>query len=133
MNDLDKEKGLPESEVGKPCPRIAELEGSENDPRLVQHDVGWSKEQYCTLAESMNEGLAMIDKSMQITYVNSQLCEMVGYSQDELIGSSATDFHIMTAQKIIEEQIFRVGDKALVNPHVRGITIGDTVGKPLMS
>lgn len=39
-----------------------------------------------TLVESMTEGLLQIDNEDRIQFVNKCLCEMVGYSEDELIG-----------------------------------------------
>jgi PAS domain S-box-containing protein len=45
-----------------------------------------SEEHHRTLIETMSEGMAMIDKSGVITFVNNQFCTMTGYRRDELIG-----------------------------------------------
>jgi PAS domain S-box-containing protein len=45
-----------------------------------------SEEHHRTLIETMSEGMAMIDKSSIITFVNNQFCTMTGYRKDELIG-----------------------------------------------
>jgi len=46
------------------------------------------EEQYRTLVETMNDGLAIRSKDGLPIYVNDRLCEMTGYYRDELIGHS---------------------------------------------
>ena len=45
-----------------------------------------SEERYRMLVETMNDGLAAQDIDGIFTYVNDRLCEMLGFSRDELIG-----------------------------------------------
>jgi len=45
-----------------------------------------SEEHHRTLIETMSEGMAMLDKSGIITFVNNQFCTMTGYRRDELVG-----------------------------------------------
>jgi PAS domain S-box-containing protein len=59
------------------------------------------------LAEAINDGLAMIDEHMQITYANHRFCEIIGYSRDEVIGHSASDFLTEADKKIVTEQVAR--------------------------
>lgn len=56
-----------------------------------------SETRYRTLVEGMNEGLIVVDRSDQIQFINRQLCEMLGYEPDELIGRSAK-LLVMTEQ-----------------------------------
>jgi len=49
------------------------------------------EERYRTLVETMNDGLAVIGNDFIITYANDRLCEMTGYSEDEIIGHSAME------------------------------------------
>jgi len=105
MKDRDKEKELPGSKVGQLCQRISELAGRESGPELAQEDCPGGEEQYCTLAEAINDGLAMIDENMRITFANNRFCEIIGYSRDEVIGRLASDFQTEAGRKILEEQI----------------------------
>jgi len=50
------------------------------------------EEQFQSLVETMSDGLAVRDEAGLLTYVNGKLCEMLGYSWDEIIGRPVTDF-----------------------------------------
>jgi PAS domain S-box-containing protein len=64
-----------------------------------------SEQRYRELVETMNEGLAVIDKSMRITFVNEKFSQILGYDRHEMIGRSALDFHDEPNQEIFQEQI----------------------------
>ncbi len=51
-----------------------------------------SEKKYRQLVESMNEGLVILDKKGVISFVNSRLCHMFGYSEEEVLGHSPVDF-----------------------------------------
>jgi PAS domain S-box-containing protein len=91
------------------CQRLAELEGVarqlEIDPEKLPEEA-----QHCTLAETINDGLAMIDENMRFIYVNNRFCEIMGYSRDEIIGRSAFDFLTEADKKIVTEQIAKRKD-----------------------
>ena len=57
------------------------------------------------LVETMNEGLAAQDENYCLTYVNDKLCEMLGYSRDELLGHPLTDFFDMAQRKVWLDQM----------------------------
>lgn len=56
------------------------------------------------LVETMAEGLLIDDLDRHIGYVNSRLCEMLGYSREELIGHRFAEFLSPCQQQILEEQ-----------------------------
>ncbi|MFH1883768.1 MAG: PAS domain S-box protein, partial [Planctomycetota bacterium] len=64
-----------------------------------------SEEHYRMLAETMNDGLGQMDENGRYVYVNNKFGEMFGYSPDEIVGRSWTDFFDEDAQKIINEQL----------------------------
>jgi len=47
-----------------------------------------SEERYRSLVEMMNDGMARLDENGRATFVNRTLCEMSGYSKEELLGQS---------------------------------------------
>lgn len=50
-----------------------------------------SEELYRLLVETMNDGLGMQDTGGRFTYVNHKLCEMTGFSREDLIGKTMAD------------------------------------------
>ncbi|MEW6347704.1 MAG: PAS domain S-box protein [Thermodesulfobacteriota bacterium] len=49
-----------------------------------------SEEKYRLLLETMNEGFVIVNEKRRIEYVNNRLCEMLGYSFDELVGKASS-------------------------------------------
>ncbi len=47
-----------------------------------------SEARFRSIVETANEGICMVDKKLIIKYVNSKICEMTGFSQDEMTGRS---------------------------------------------
>ena len=66
-----------------------------------------SEEKYRMLVETMNDGLAIGDENSVFVYVNNRFCDMLGYSDDELIGRSPTQFLDRINRSILEDQIER--------------------------
>lgn len=56
------------------------------------------------LVETMNDGLGMQDDDGRITFVNQRLCEILGYSKEELIGRPIADCLDAANQKILKKQ-----------------------------
>jgi PAS domain S-box-containing protein len=51
-----------------------------------------SEQKYRNIIEVTNEGIVVINAELQITYVNYRLTQMMGYSQEEVIGKIWWDF-----------------------------------------
>jgi PAS domain S-box-containing protein len=51
-----------------------------------------SEEKYRSVVETANEGIWIIDAEDRTVYVNKKMAEMLGYSQDEMIGRSGWEF-----------------------------------------
>jgi len=49
-------------------------------------------ERYQILVETMNDGLGVLDENGMVTFVNDRVCEMIGFSKEEIIGRLVTDF-----------------------------------------
>ena len=65
-----------------------------------------SEERYRTLVETMKVGLSVIDENGISIYANDNLCEMWGYSLDEIIGCPVIDFLDEEDKKIWEKRTF---------------------------
>jgi PAS domain S-box-containing protein len=84
--------------------KIKKLEKQAAMLKQVQKDLKESEKQYRLLVETMNDGVGVQDKKGFVTYVNNSLCEMLGYSRDEVIGHHVTDFADDTYKKLWNEQ-----------------------------
>jgi PAS domain S-box-containing protein len=60
--------------------------------KIAEESLRKSEQRFRMLVESMNEGLGVQDENGVIIYANDQLCEMLGYAKDEIIGRHETDF-----------------------------------------
>jgi len=56
------------------------------------------------LVENMGEGLCILNKNMVITFVNDRLCEISGYSRDEILGKKVTSFFEGVNKEIIRSE-----------------------------
>lgn len=71
--------------------------------RAVQQSEG----RYRMLIETMNDGLGVQNEKGLWIYVNDRLCEMLGYSRDEMIGRPVTNFLSEADQNVYIEQLAR--------------------------
>jgi PAS domain S-box-containing protein len=60
--------------------------------RKTEQSLVYSQEKYRRIIETAQEGIIEIDRSYRIVYVNAQLCNMLGYTQEELVGRHYMDF-----------------------------------------
>jgi PAS domain S-box-containing protein len=60
--------------------------------KLAEKALASSEARYRSLVESASAGIASFNTSGEFTYANQRLCEMTGYSQEELIGKPFADF-----------------------------------------
>ncbi|MHB8619143.1 MAG: PAS domain S-box protein [Chloroflexota bacterium] len=50
--------------------------------------LSWSEENHRRIVNTANEGITMLDSQRRISLVNPQMCELLGYAEDELVGRS---------------------------------------------
>ena len=92
--------------------RIVGVLGSYEDiteRKMAETALQESEVRYRRLIETMSEGMAMSDSEFRFTFVNERLCEMLSYSQEELLGQRIADFVTkddmpMLQQKHIDRQ-----------------------------
>lgn len=71
-----------------------------------------SEEKYKKVLEEINDGYYEVDLAGNITFFNESLCEVLGYSEQELIGLNYQDFKTpQTAQEVYEtfNRVYRTG------------------------
>jgi len=62
-------------------------------------------DKYATVVENALVGFYVMDKHGALEYVNPHLCEMVGYTKNEIIGKTIFDFTPKEEHAIIKEKI----------------------------
>jgi PAS domain S-box-containing protein len=73
----------------------------------AEHSLEESRGRYQQLVEAMNDGLGEVDEKDVLTYANPRLAEMLGYTQDEIIGCSIYQFFSSDMHDIISDQLAR--------------------------
>ncbi|RJS72834.1 MAG: PAS domain S-box protein, partial [Candidatus Syntrophoarchaeum sp. WYZ-LMO15] len=68
-----------------------------------------SEARYRELISRMNEGFCAIDENGYLTFVNPRLCEMLEYSEDELIGMDIRDLLDEENRQILERELEKRG------------------------
>lgn len=58
------------------------------DRKLAEEKLALSERQHRSLVERMNEGLMQVNNDDVITFVNRQLCDLTGYTREELLGQT---------------------------------------------
>ena len=72
--------------------RALELRREREERNRVETALRARETQYRSLVEQMNEGLLAGDRSTRITFVNSRMAAMLGYSEEELLGRPFSEF-----------------------------------------
>ncbi|MEE8621231.1 MAG: PAS domain S-box protein [Syntrophobacteria bacterium] len=75
--------------------------------KIAEETLRESEERYRHLVETMNEGLAMADQDYVFTFVNERLCEMLGYSREEMLGRHIVDFVHEDYKDFMQDQMGR--------------------------
>ncbi len=60
--------------------------------KAIEAKLENSREEYSQLIESMDEGLAILDKQGKITYVNKRFCDTLGHQRGEILGHTPVDY-----------------------------------------
>ncbi|OPY32807.1 MAG: sensory histidine kinase AtoS [Methanoregula sp. PtaU1.Bin006] len=62
------------------------------DRRLAEQRIRESEEKYRTVVETAEEGIWIIDKDYRTVFTNRKMEEILGYSQEEMLGRPVWDF-----------------------------------------
>jgi PAS domain S-box-containing protein len=83
--------------------------------KKMEKELRQSEERFRLLVETMRVGLSAVDTKGVITYVNDQMCQMLGYTMEEIIGRPTTDFYDEESRKL-QEAVFAKRRKGLKDP-----------------
>jgi PAS domain S-box-containing protein len=79
---------------------------------IAEHDrmaqaLQVSEARYRGLVETMNDGLAVVDENTVLTYVNRRFCDLLAYTQDEMVGRPLPSFLDAANREIFYEHLAR--------------------------
>ncbi len=77
------------------------------------------EELYRSIVENSHDGIVIIDDSSKIVFVNSEMCRLVGYSSDEIIGRTFLDFVDEESRGIAAERYQRRQRGESVPPYMK--------------
>ena len=75
--------------------------------KKAERSLEESERLYRRLIQTMGDGFATADIANTLTFVNDKLCEMLGYSADELIGRHVNNFIDPECHEIVETESSR--------------------------
>ena len=81
------------------------------EQQKTEQKIRNSEERYRLITDTMTDGLSIQNRDGVITGVNRRLCEMTGFSRDELIGRPMADF-VISYEWMLESSTPVEGDEA---------------------
>jgi PAS domain S-box-containing protein len=75
------------------------------DRKNAEAEIRRSEERYRQIVETAQEGIWLVDENNKGSFVNKRLCEMLGYTAEEMIGKEVFHFLDDEGKKIARESI----------------------------
>jgi len=95
--------GYPIRDANGNTTSIVEVVTNITEQKNAEEEVRKSEAKYRGLVENIGNGIATTDLEGRFVFVNQALCEMIGYSEKELIGKPFADFlHPDDKKKILQ-------------------------------
>ncbi|HZD60788.1 MAG TPA: PAS domain S-box protein [Anaerolineae bacterium] len=80
--------------------------------KLAEEVLSESEERYRSIINGAAEGFWMIDPQLKTVEVNGSLCEMLGYTREEMLGKTPLSFVDEENKRIFKEQMARIPETA---------------------
>ena len=92
--------------------KMLDLKREITERKQAEKALREKEKKYKTLLETTSEGCWLIDPELKTVEVNQALCNMLGYSQDEMLGKTPFDFVDDENRKIFIEQSSKISNTA---------------------
>ncbi|OGX16023.1 MAG: hypothetical protein A2166_05250 [Omnitrophica WOR_2 bacterium RBG_13_41_10] len=92
--------------------------------KIMQQALEESEKLYRNLVETMNDGLAVIDKDGRFLFVNQRICEMLDFKKEDLLSSNIKDFFQEPYKSIFLKQLDK-RKKGIIKPYEITWTLKD--------
>ena len=87
---------------------VLKLEKEKDKNKLAEEALKISEEKHRTLIETTSEGFWLLNPEKKTIDVNQSLCDMLGYSRNEMIGKTPFDFVDEKNRKIFKDQTSQI-------------------------
>lgn len=78
-----------------------------SERQKIENALGESALQFEMLVETMNEGLLLNDERGTVTYANGNICEMLGLTKEEILGSGVVCYFDEPSRILFEDNLIR--------------------------
>lgn len=98
------------------------ISGMINDLRTTQDNLAESEKKFRALLENSNDIILIVDRDLKYKYVSPSVKRIYGYSPEEMIGKSRTDFvhpDDLTIIKAVLEDAQKTPDYSFLSPEYR--------------
>src|ERR1035437_666404 len=95
------------NEQGKPYQYLA-IRADITERKNAEQKIEESEKRFRQIVETAQEGIWMIDVNNQTIFVNKKMCEIMEYTEEEMMGRTNLSFKDAEEQKIALQQIKRI-------------------------
>ncbi len=99
--------------------------------RRAEAEAHRREQDYRRIVETAQEGVWAMDERMRTTFVNARMCELLGYSEDELVGKPVSDL-IADDEMADHEERMRRRMQGISERYVRQFKTADGGVRPLL-
>jgi PAS domain S-box-containing protein len=92
---------------GQPA-RLVSVVVDITEVRRAEEAVRESERKFRRIFETANEGIWVLDADSRVTMVNARLAEMLGYSREEMLGRTKTDFVFSPEDREVAREQFEL-------------------------
>ncbi len=75
--------------------------------KKIEEELRENEQKYRSIVENAHSGILIVDENYTCTYVNDKLCEILGYSQNEIIGHDFRDFLDEESTQLVTDRYIR--------------------------
>lgn len=87
--------------------RIAKLEKLEAEHKKVEEALKESEERYRSIVENSHAGILIVGEDYKFIYVNDELCRILKYSREKIIGHDFREFLDEESKQLVADRYIK--------------------------
>jgi len=81
---------------------------AEKKLKIIEESLYESEQRFHFIAENLQKGILVIDKNASITFINTLLAEILGYTPVELIGTQVSHYTDSNSAQILKRELTKI-------------------------